>query len=63
MTPGEQYRVLAASLRARARTTDGADFAAEWEQLAFCYDRLAEQADKNERLNVTYDPILNPTPA
>jgi hypothetical protein len=61
MTPAEQYRILAAGLRARARTVDSAALAAEWEHLADCYIRLAEQADRNERLDVTYEPILRPS--
>jgi len=66
MSPGKQYRTLAAALRARVQTADNANLAAEWEHLACCYDRLAEQADKNERYDVTdltYDPILGPKPA
>ena len=60
MTPGDQYRTLAASLRARVHGADNANLAAEWEHLACCYDRLAEQAVKNDRLDVTFDPILSP---
>jgi hypothetical protein len=31
---------------------------AEWEHLAVCYDRLAKQAERNERFDLTYEPIL-----
>lgn len=58
MTPAEQYRTLAAKLRARARTADNANLAVEWDHLAECYVRLAEQADKNNSVDVTYEPIL-----
>jgi hypothetical protein len=61
MTPAEQYRTLAAKLRAEARTVDSASVAEEWEHLAGCYDRLASQADNNERFDLTYEPILRPT--
>ena len=66
MSPGKQYRTLAAASRARVQKADNTNLAAEWEHLAYCYDRLAEQADKNERfdvIDVTYDPILSPKPA
>lgn len=61
MTPSAQYRALAANLRARARSADSEEIAAEWEHLADCYVRLAEQADQNGRLDVTYEPILRPS--
>jgi len=58
VTPAEQYRALAAKLRARARTAENVGLAVEWNHLAECYIRLAEQADKNSSLDVTYEPIL-----
>jgi len=61
MSPAQQYRRLAAELRAKARQeTDGAA-KAEWNHLAWCYLRLAEQAEKNSRNDVTYEPILRPS--
>lgn len=60
MTPAEQYRTLAAQLRSRACAADNVRIRAEWEHLAQCYIRLAEQADRNDRLDVTYEPILRP---
>ena len=61
MTPAEQYRTLAAKIRANARVLDSAtNHAVEWEHLAACYDRLAEQAERNERFDLTYEPILRP---
>ena len=58
MTAAEQYRALAAQLRARAQNEDSAQLRAEWEHLARCYVRLAEQADRNGHTDVTYEPIL-----
>lgn len=55
MTQAEQYRALAARFRAHARTTGSARLAAEWEHLARCYIRLAEQADRNLDLDVVYE--------
>jgi len=58
MTSAEQYRTLAAQLRARAKNEESAHLRAEWEHLACCYIRLAEQADRNGHMDVTYEPIL-----
>ena len=58
MTPGAQYRKLAAQLRAKARAEGSSKLKAEWEHLASCYVRLAEQAERNSRTDVTYEPIL-----
>ncbi len=58
MTPGDEYRILAANLRARASYEKSPTATAEWNHLALCYERLAEQADKNRRTNRTYEPIL-----
>jgi hypothetical protein len=57
-TPATHYRTLAAQLRARARTEDSPQLRAEWEHLAHCYVRLAEQADRNSQTDVSYEPIL-----
>jgi len=58
MTPSQQYRTLAAGLKARARHESDPEFRTEWQVLADCYVRLAEQADRNSRTDVTYEPIL-----
>jgi hypothetical protein len=58
MTPGAQYRKLAAQLRAKARTEGSSSLKAEWEHLARCYVRLVDQAERNSRTDVTYEPIL-----
>jgi hypothetical protein len=60
MSPSQQYRRLAAELRAKARREENAAARAEWNHLAQCYVRLAEQADKNRRTDVSYEPILRP---
>ena len=57
MTPAEQYRTLAAKMRANLRMMARSSHA-EWEHLAACYDRLAEQAERNERFDLTHEPIL-----
>lgn len=58
MTPATHYRTLAAQLRTRAKTEDSPQLRAEWHHLAQCYIRLAEQADRNSRTDVSYEPIL-----
>ena len=58
MTPCEQYRTLATKLRAKAHAEGSALLKAEWEHLALSYLRLAEQAEKNGRTDVSYEPIL-----
>lgn len=47
---------MAAELRTRARS--GGPAGAELENLAQCYTRLAEQAEENEALDLTYEPDL-----
>jgi hypothetical protein len=58
MTPATYYRTLAAQLRTRAKNEDSPQLRAEWEHLAQCYIRLAEQADRNSRTDVSYESIL-----
>ena len=58
MTASDQYRTLAAKLRAKARNEMSSVLRAEWEHLAQCYIRLARQADENSRTDITYEPIL-----
>ena len=60
MTPSQQYRSLAASLRLRSLKEDDLHCRAEWQTLANLYDRLAVQADQNGRFDDLYDPILRP---
>jgi hypothetical protein len=58
MTPATHYRTLAAQLRTRAKSEQSPQLRAEWEHLAQCYIRLAEQADRNSLTDVSYEPIL-----
>ena len=56
MAPIAHYRKLAAQLRAKARTEPSPLLRGEWEHLANCYVRLAEQAERNSKTDVTYEP-------
>lgn len=47
MSTAESYRKIAAELRAKAANEPNATLASEWNHLARCYLRLAEQADDN----------------
>src|SRR4029078_283167 len=58
MTPSTQYRRLAAELRAKAQQEESPAVRAEGNHLAQCYVRLAEQADKNQRTDIVYEPTL-----
>jgi hypothetical protein len=58
MTPSTQYRRLAAELRAKAQQEESPAVRAERHHLAQCYVRLAEQADKNQRTDIVYEPTL-----
>jgi hypothetical protein len=58
MSPADRYKSLAAELHARARNEGSPNLSSEWDHLADCYDRLAEQAERNERTDITYEPIL-----
>ena len=53
----QEYRHLAERVRDYARQTD-IEFVAEWEQLARCYLLLAEEAERNEQVDIFDDPIL-----
>ena len=58
MTSATHYRTLAAQLRTRAKSEESPHLRAEWEHLAQCYVRLAEQADRNSHTDVSYEPML-----
>ena len=51
MTKAEQYRNRAAELRTRAKNETSPLIRSEWENLAKAYIHLAEQADRNSRLD------------
>jgi hypothetical protein len=61
MTPAQYYRTIAAELRAMAACTQSGMRAAQWEHLARCYLRLAEQADKNGLLDLGLEFDGGPT--
>ncbi|HET9616894.1 MAG TPA: hypothetical protein VFP74_06955 [Pseudolabrys sp.] len=52
MNTADSYRKLAAELKAKAFNEPNAALASEYEHLARAYLRLAEQADRNERLDL-----------
>jgi hypothetical protein len=56
MTAGDEYRIKAAEFRARAHAETNRAMRAEFENLARAYLRLAEQAERNTKLDVTYEP-------
>jgi hypothetical protein len=55
MTPGDQYRIRAAELMAKAQGEAAAPVRLEYESLALAYLRLAEQADRNAATDVVYE--------
>jgi hypothetical protein len=55
MPASDQYRKLAAELRAKGRSEVSSTVQAELIHLAQCYVRLAEQADKNQHTDVSYE--------
>jgi hypothetical protein len=60
MTFAEQYRSLAAQFMARARSEQNPKLRSEWDFLAVCYLRLAEQAERNNLTDVVYEtPIID----
>lgn len=63
MTTAVEYRIQAAALAAQARDERHAGVRQEFLQLSKLYLRLAEQADKNSHLDITYDPPPRISPA
>ena len=55
MTAGGFYRLKAAELHAKAQTESNVLARTELELLAQSYLRLAEQADRNAQLDLTYE--------
>jgi hypothetical protein len=55
MTPGDEYRVRAANLKARAKREAKPSVRAELEGLAQGYLRLAEQAERNSHTDIVYE--------
>ena len=56
MSPAEQYRMMAAEFRAQALAQTNSSTATDFEHLAKCYLRLAEQAERNNTTDVVYEP-------
>jgi hypothetical protein len=56
MTPASEYRMKAAHLRALARVEVRTPLGREYDRLARSYVRLAEQAERNSRTDVVYEP-------
>ena len=63
MTLAEQYRNLAAGLRAKICSENNEQFKAEWESLAQSYLRLAEQAELHDQTDFASEPIFRGKPA
>jgi hypothetical protein len=56
MTSGDEYRKKAAELRAKARFESDPVLRPDLEALALSYVRLAEQADRNQQNDISYEP-------
>lgn len=55
MNAGDLYRQMAAQLQTKAAYSPSATLAAEWQTLAAAYLRLAEQADNNQHLDLSFE--------
>ena len=55
MTAGDDYRGKAIEFRAKAQVESDPKLKAEFEHLARAYLRLAEQAERNSQMDVTYE--------
>jgi len=56
MVPGDSYRAKTLELLARAEIESDPQMRAELENLAAAFLRLAEQAERNSQLDLTYEP-------
>jgi hypothetical protein len=56
MPTADEYRIKAAELSARAMTERNPLLRAQYENLALSYLRLADQAEKNARTDIVYEP-------
>ena len=54
------YRALAADCDARARNERMPEFQQHWQMLAKSYRHLAEQAERNARTDIVYEPPERP---
>lgn len=55
MTSAELYRSLAARFMTCARSEQDLELRSEWNFLAACYLRLAEQTERNDLTDVVYE--------
>ena len=55
MTSADEYRVKAADLIAKARQETNLRIRGQLDTLALSYMRLAEQADRNSRVDLVYE--------
>jgi hypothetical protein len=55
MAAGDEYRIKAAEMNARAKSERNPLTRAEHENLALAYLRLADQADKNATVDLVYE--------
>ncbi len=63
MTAGDNYRNKAVEFRAKAQVESDLKRKAEFEHLARAYLRLADQAERNSQLDVSYEtPATNDEP-
>ena len=58
MPSGDDYRIKAIDIHAQAKPETNWFNRAELEALALAYLRLAEQADRNAKTDVVYEPPL-----
>ncbi len=58
MTAGDDYRRMAAEFRAKAQIENDPEQKTEFENLARAYMLLADQAERNSHLDVTYETPL-----
>jgi hypothetical protein len=56
MKPGDEYCAKALEFLAKAETESSPLMRAEFENLGAAYLRLAEQAERNAKVDVTYEP-------
>lgn len=61
MTFSDEYRRTAADLLAKAGCAESMELSIQWEHLAKCYLRLAEQADKNAQGGLAIEVGPKPT--
>lgn len=56
MAAGDRYRINAASFHTRAQFTTSPRMRVHYEALSKAYLRVAEQVDRNDLADMTYEP-------